>query len=296
MEREEDQNAGWRQKFAWGALILALFSVLWFVTAALGSKFGLWNWTFGLGKMTMAWGPIVALGAVGLAVLSLVISLAKAPRKRPFMLSLGALLVSGGMLGRLAAIGLQAGGLPPIHDVQTDWNNPIRFSEKLMKAREASGGSNPVLDNPIIKLDASGLERWPGFDGEPVSRAQENNEQDPTKAGEDDKEKLYPPINTLRISRSPAEVFNAARSEVEARGWSIVTMDEGAGIIEATETSGWFGFKDDIAIRIQSDGNAGSILDVRSVSRVGLSDLGANAKRAGNLLRDLARVTGAAGG
>lgn len=291
MDSADTQNAGWRQTFALVALGLAIFSVLWFMAAALGSKFGLWSWQFGLGTMTMSLGPMIGIGAVAIAALAIIVSLIKAPRKRPFILSFAALLVAGGMMGRLLAIGAQAAALPPIHDIQTDWSNPIAFSSDLMDLRQATGALNPVEAAPVIKLDEGGQERWPGFNGKTVAEAQEAMEQDPEAAGKDKKKKLYPPINTLTTSKSVTDVHAAAKQLVTERGWSIVTDNAASGVIEATETSGWFGFKDDIAIRIVPSTDGGSIVDVRSVSRVGLSDLGANAKRVGNLMRDLRRVT-----
>ena len=295
MERVDDQNAGWRQTFALVALGAAIFSVLWFAIAALGTKFGLWGWQFGLGKMTVGWGPIVGIGSVGLAAIAMIVSLIKAPRKRPFILSLGALLIAGGMMGRLLAMGAQAAALPPIHDIQTNWENPIMFSDALMQVRTADGALNPVEANPVIKLDEASKERWPGFDGRRVAEAQESMEQDPEKAGEDDKEKLYPPLATLVIDKPKSEVLAAVKSLVESRGWVIVTEETGegdeTGVLEATHTSGWFGFKDDVAIHVLNGPGGTSLVDMRSVSRVGLSDLGANAKRVGNFMRDLRRVT-----
>ncbi|MEX2241047.1 MAG: DUF1499 domain-containing protein [Burkholderiales bacterium] len=69
-------------------------------------------------------------------------------------------------------------------------------------------------------------------------------------------------------------------------GWEIVATDAAAGRIEATDTTFWFGFKDDVVIRVEGDG-AGSRVDVRSVSRVGVGDVGANAKRIRAYLRAL---------
>jgi uncharacterized protein (DUF1499 family) len=60
--------------------------------------------------------------------------------------------------------------------------------------------------------------------------------------------------------------------------WEVVAADAAAGRIEATATTPWFGFRDDIVVRIvPADG--GSRVDVRSVSRVGKGDLGVNARR-----------------
>ena len=69
--------------------------------------------------------------------------------------------------------------------------------------------------------------------------------------------------------------------------WDIVAADPAQGRIEATATTLLFGFKDDVAIRITPDG-AGSRVDVRSLSRVGRSDFGTNAKRVRAYLRALA--------
>ena len=81
--------------------------------------------------------------------------------------------------------------------------------------------------------------------------------------------------------------YQAALDTVNAKGWKIVTAEPEEGRIEATETSFWFEFKDDIMIRVLPEGESGSRIDVRSVSRVGLSDLGANAKRVKLFLEDL---------
>jgi len=69
-------------------------------------------------------------------------------------------------------------------------------------------------------------------------------------------------------------------------GWEIVSSNSGKGIIEATATTFWFGFKDDIAVRISPQGS-GSLIDIRSLSRVGKSDVGANAARIRKFLKAL---------
>jgi len=69
-----------------------------------------------------------------------------------------------------------------------------------------------------------------------------------------------------------------ALAAARASGWAIVAADSAAGRIEATATTAWFGFKDDVVVRVAPEGT-GSRVDVRSVSRVGKSDVGANARR-----------------
>ena len=68
------------------------------------------------------------------------------------------------------------------------------------------------------------------------------------------------------------------RGTVRSLGWEILGEDEEAGLLEAAETTPLLGFTDDIVIRVRSL-NEGVLIDLRSVSRVGISDLGANAKR-----------------
>jgi uncharacterized protein (DUF1499 family) len=75
--------------------------------------------------------------------------------------------------------------------------------------------------------------------------------------------------------------------------WDIVAAEEAAGRIEATDRTFWFGFIDDIVIRVRPT-DVGSRVDVRSVSRVGVSDVGANAARIRGYLADLADQIGAA--
>lgn len=88
----------------------------------------------------------------------------------------------------------------------------------------------------------------------------------------------YPDIQPLRLPAAPNIAFERAKGAIEEAGWHIVREDPSAGRIEAVATSFWFGFKDDVLVRISADG-AGSRVDVRSKSRVGRGDLGTNAQR-----------------
>ena len=88
----------------------------------------------------------------------------------------------------------------------------------------------------------------------------------------------YPDVQPLRLPSSPRASFEKALAAAQAMGWDITQQDPAAGSIEAVDTTRWFGFKDDIAVRVSPEG-AGSRVDVRSKSRVGRSDLGTNARR-----------------
>jgi len=84
------------------------------------------------------------------------------------------------------------------------------------------------------------------------------------------------------------EVMVKAERLAKARGWDIAVYVPAQGRLEATETSALFRFKDDIVLRVRpTENGTGSIIDMRSVSRVGQSDLGVNAKRVKAFLADL---------
>ena len=73
--------------------------------------------------------------------------------------------------------------------------------------------------------------------------------------------------------------YEAALATAREMGWTVSTASPEAGMFEATATSFWFGFKDDVVVRVTDTGLESARVDVRSVSRVGVSDLGANAAR-----------------
>ncbi len=77
----------------------------------------------------------------------------------------------------------------------------------------------------------------------------------------------------------PDQAFERALATAKDMGWTVIEADKAAGRIEATDRTLWFGFFDDIVIRVTPAAGSGSRVDVRSLSRVGVSDLGANAKR-----------------
>ena len=101
----------------------------------------------------------------------------------------------------------------------------------------------------------------------------------------------YPQLRALELPVPPAQAFSRARHALQAMGLEIVAADEPAGRIEAVATTRWFGFKDDVVVRITPAGQ-GSRIDVRSKSRAGRSDLGTNAQRIQELLERVAVAPG----
>lgn len=88
----------------------------------------------------------------------------------------------------------------------------------------------------------------------------------------------YPDLLPVLLPVPPSAAFKKAVAAAEAMGWEVVGADAAAGTIEAVDTTKFFGFKDDIAIRITPSAD-GSRIDIRSKSRVGRGDVGTNAQR-----------------
>ncbi len=88
----------------------------------------------------------------------------------------------------------------------------------------------------------------------------------------------YPDIVPVVLPVPPAEAFKRVDRVAMAMGWDVVARAPADGRLEAIDTSQWFGFRDDIVVRIRAEGT-GSRIDIRSKSRAGESDLGVNARR-----------------
>jgi uncharacterized protein (DUF1499 family) len=108
---------------------------------------------------------------------------------------------------------------------------------------------------------------------------------DPQEQSEESR-RAYPDIQPLRVKVAPNIAFERAKGAIEESGWQLVREDASAGRLEAVATTFWFGFKDDVIVRVAADGG-GSRVDVRSKSRVGKGDLGTNAQRIRTYLRRL---------
>jgi len=132
--------------------------------------------------------------------------------------------------------------VPPIHDITTDIENPPMYQAVLPVRADAP---NPIERSPLV---------------------------------DDLQRKGYPDIQPMTVPAPRDQVFDRALAAAQDAGWMIVNADKGAGRIEAVDTTRWFGFKDDIVVRLTPWGS-GTRVDVRSASRVGRSDIGTNARR-----------------
>jgi uncharacterized protein (DUF1499 family) len=171
---------------------------------------------------------------------------------------------------KVAKIAKTGASLPEIHDITTDTQNPPAFGSFITKERETAKANTTAYIGkkaPAKAADGTQAEKL-------VSALQ-------TKA--------YPKIRPLVLSESKEVVFGEALATAKSMGWKIKEENLEAGRIDATDTTFWYGFKDDVTIRLRDSEGGGTIIDVRSVSRVGRSDLGANAARISEFLERLAQ-------
>lgn len=253
-----------RLLLARASMILSLLLPIYFLVAALGVKFGLWSWQVGLMKLIVQFGvPLIGFTLL-LGLVALVVSVIRKPRNGWAMALVG-LLIPVLALGYLASVRAKSADIPPIHDIATDISDPPMFSIKVMAIRR-SAGANPVN---AMTATMGGLRAYqaPAFSRIAAKTLGQVGHE------------AYPGVRTLKVAAAPAKVWAAAEAEAKAQGWTVVTADPATGVVEATAETFWFGFKDDVAVRIRANATGGAIVDVRSTSRVGLSDMGANAAR-----------------
>lgn len=246
------------------ALALSLLVPVYFAVAALGSRLGLFDWRTGLGVLIVQWGPRVLIGALVIAVVALLSVLMRRPR-RGWRSALAALLIPAMGLGYSAWVRAESADIPPIHDVATSPEDPPRFSPALIARRERTPDVNPVA---ALTVPLASLKKYEG--SRFADLADRTLGQIATEA--------YPGVAPLRVAATPERAFAAAFAEAEARGWTIVSRDAAARTLDATATTFWFGFEDDVAVRVRPI-PTGAVIDMRSTSRVGLGDMGANAAR-----------------
>jgi len=148
------------------------------------------------------------------------------------------------LLGAVMAAGAPSANLPPINDITTDLGDP------------------------------------PAFAGDPSDRDGEGRARDMTYpvAWKELVLAAYPDLETIRVDVNPAQAFVRAVQTAKQLGWAITAEDAAGGTFEAKSTTAIFQFVDDVVVRVRPDG-AGSVIDLRSKSRDGQGDLGANANR-----------------
>lgn len=191
----------------------------------------------------MTWGVYAAAGAAVLAILWIVFS-AIGRSMEGLMSFILALVLAIGAAYMPLNMRATAAKVPVIHDITTDTANPPAFVAIAPLRAQAPNGVDYKADENAAK-----------------------------------QQEAYADIVPLVLPDvAPADLFTRAEATARAMNWEIVAAEAAEGRIEATDTTAWWGFKDDVVIRIAAEGT-GSRLDIRSMSRVGKSDLGKNAER-----------------
>ena len=222
--------------------VLAAAAVVLLALGPIGWRAGWWHFRFAF-QTLMPWAAYCGVAALVVSALALLLARSRIERRG---VALAIVAFAAGLL--IAYVPWHYDGMrttvPPIHDITTDPDNPPAFAA-IVAARTAEGG-NPVA-----------------YEGAKIAEQQR---------------RAYPDIAPLSLALPPDGAFNRALDAAQRMGWTIVAADNRAGRIEASDRSRWFGFTDDIVIRITPSGS-GSRVDVRSSARLGRSDFGVNAAR-----------------
>jgi uncharacterized protein (DUF1499 family) len=196
-------------------------------------------WDWMTGLTILRLSTIVAIGLLLWGIVLLVVAAVQRTRREIVILAHAVVLI----LIPLVYVGWHyqvARTVPPIHDVTTDPTNP-----------------------PQIRPLAGVPERSLTYDRDAVYTQQAM---------------AYPDIQPLATDQPSAPVFERALEVAHELGWEVVEIDRPNRRFQAVDTTLWFGFKDDVVVRV-TPLPVGSVVDIRSASRVGRSDIGMNAAR-----------------
>jgi uncharacterized protein (DUF1499 family) len=230
-------------------LALAIAALALLVASGPGTRGGLWPWQTGLA--IFRWAAYLGIAAAVAATVLVAMLAVQRWRAHPWVPILALCIALAAVAPPLILLS-QAKSLPRIHDVSTDLEEPPAFEALLDARRRAPNGAE--------------------HGGAAVAEAQRA---------------AYADIVPLLLEAPPREVMQRALDAARAMGWEVVASDVATGRLEAIATTAFFGFRDDVVVRVRPHGT-GSRVDVRSASRVGLSDIGANARRIREYLGRLA--------
>lgn len=230
--------------WTWLLLLSGVSAVVLLVMAPLGYKFHVFALqpSFVSLLLALVLGVLVVLGSL---VMVIVASMQSMPRNRNLLVV--ALVLALVPVVFIAPQIIKGRSAAPIHDISTDTANPPQF-DKIVAMRKGAANSLKYGDGKPL-ADYIALQ-----------------------------EKTYPDVKPLHTDLSVADAVVHAKDLLSAEGLQVVNADPDKGIVEAVATTFWFGFKDDVVVRV-TPADHGSTVDVRSVSRIGVSDLGVNAAR-----------------
>jgi uncharacterized protein (DUF1499 family) len=224
------------------SFVAGLIVVSALVLSGLGVQGGFWSYRTGL--TILRWAAWSGLGVIAVSLTACFYVTRGTTRRGLALATIGALC---GILAYALPAGMlsKARSVPPIHDITTDTQNPPQFID-IVPLREKAKARNSIV-----------------YGGAKIAAQQM---------------KGYPDIKPLDTAIPVRRAFDATLAIAADLGWKIIASIPGEGRIEATDRTFWFGFTDDLVIRITALAG-GSRIDIRSVSRVGRSDVGANAAR-----------------
>lgn len=244
-----------RRRLSVFAVAAAITAVLVAAVAVVGVRQGWLTYAGGHGIMFALAAPGFALLAVVLGLLTLIFALVITPRhgikRSAFAILAGALTFWGIAQGN--ATNRDA---PPVHEVSTDWRDPVMPSDSLVKARGPQ--ANPLEAAPALP---EGPQQ--GVLGRPVAEVNA---------------KTCPAAVPATLMGTAAHAYARAKEVLLADKMAIVTDDPVAGRLEASAARGLFAQKDDVIVRVRTEG-AGARVDIRSSARDGATDGGENCKR-----------------
>jgi uncharacterized protein (DUF1499 family) len=224
------------------ALSLAGTAVVLLALGPLGWRTGWWHFRFSLLTL-MPWAAYFGIAALIAGMVTIVLGRARLGA-RGIAMAAGAFVVGAAVAYVPWHYNQVRSTAPPVNDITTDTENPPAYAAVVpLRAAESA--------NPVTY-------------------------QGPKFA--DQQKRAYPDIVPLTLALPRDAAFDRALGTAQQMGWTIVAADKAAGRIEASERSRWYGFADDIVIRVAAT-DAGSRIDVRSSARQGRSDFGVNAAR-----------------
>lgn len=251
------------------AATLAIIAPLWFIGTTMGGKFGFWTPLESFAHVrSMAENLVIAALALGGAALLLAIAYriafgrANAPGVGGYVAGIACLIIGGSGVYLGQSLSATFNAVPPIHDISTDTVNPPQFSASMVQRRERDDARNSV-DYASKTVPEFG-DAHPQWAGRPLADVQRE---------------AFPEVQSIETGVTPDLAYEAALEVAREMGWRIATESQDALMFEGTDETFWFGFRDDVVVRVTDSDEGGAVVDLRSVSRVGASDLGANAAR-----------------
>lgn len=226
---------------------LSILAVALFVLSGYGYQWGIWG--LGTGFTILRYAAYASIGLLAVQIIFFFFM-------KDSGISAKAMILTGFMITLIVSATAiywqyKARSVPPIHDISTDLQTPPEF---VAMTRLRADAPNP-----------------PEYAGDETASEQRAS---------------YPNIQPLVVSVPPQEVIDEIVTLIVERDWEMVSINRQQGRVEATEKLAWFGFKDDVVLRI-TETDTGTRIDMRSKSRIGRGDIGVNAARIESFLRDL---------